>query len=77
MHTWLVRTIPEAGKWDACCSGFALPVFQFNLSPMVLGSVFMLTSAFYALFSPLWGRVTDRMVGKETNNNNNKNLANR
>ena len=32
------------------------------MSPAVLGLIFLLMSAFYAVFSPIWGWVADKMV---------------
>jgi MFS family permease len=37
-------------------------VFQFDVSPGILGLLFLLMSAFYAVFSPIWGWIADRMV---------------
>ena len=35
---------------------------QFNLSPTVIGLVFLLVGGCYALFSPLWGYLADKLV---------------
>jgi len=35
---------------------------QFDIGPAVLGLLFLLMSAFYAVFSPIWGWIADRMV---------------
>ncbi len=35
---------------------------QFDLSATLVGFVFLLMSAFYAISSPIWGWVADRMV---------------
>jgi hypothetical protein len=36
--------------------------FQFDVSPAILGLLFLLMSAFYAVFSPIWGWIADQMV---------------
>ena len=37
--------------------------FQFKLSPELIGVIFLVMAAAYAVSSPIWGWVADKMVG--------------
>ena len=39
--------------------------FQFDLNATLVGLIFLLMSAFYAISSPIWGWAADRMVSVE------------
>jgi len=41
-------------------------MFQYRMSPIVRGAVFVVPPTVYALATPLWGRIVDSMVSNFT-----------
>ncbi|XP_064597183.1 MFS-type transporter SLC18B1-like [Liolophura sinensis] len=47
--------------WSILDPTLAPRLNEFSLSPSIVGLIFLLMSAFYALTAPLWGRMADKM----------------
>ena len=44
------------------CSGTPCVMFQYRLSPVVRGAVFVVGAVVYALMTPVWGWIVDKKV---------------
>ncbi|CAH1774797.1 unnamed protein product [Owenia fusiformis] len=60
MLVWL-SVVLSSFVWSIFDPILAPHLTQFDLSPSMLGLIFLLLSAFYGIFSPIWGWLTDRI----------------